>query len=61
METASLLSRRCQSSPSFLFDAVHSLLLASKDNDFCSSSPASVEQLHFKVQVRTLYGYYDPA
>ena len=48
METASLLSRRCQStSPSFLFDAVHSLLLASKDNDFS----ASVEQLHFKVQV----------
>lgn len=56
METASLLSRRCQSSPSFLFDAVHSLLLASKDNDFCSSSSfASVEQLHFKVQVCTVH------
>lgn len=58
MDTASLLSRqRCQS-PSFLFDVVHSL--TSKDNDFCCSS-ASVEQLHFKVQVRTLLGCYYPA
>lgn len=58
MDTASLLSRRCQS-PSFLIDVVHSL--TSKDNDFCCCSSASVEQLHFKVQVRTLLGCYYPA